>query len=69
LSKSGGKGLLLAMQLDNFEQLRTLILKCLERGLLLDWFLFDPTSVRLALPLNISKEEIEFACGVILDEI
>ena len=64
-----GKGLLLAMQLDSFEQLRKLLLKCLDRGLILDWFLFDPTSVRLAPPLNISKEEIEFACGVILEEI
>jgi acetylornithine/succinyldiaminopimelate/putrescine aminotransferase len=64
-----GKGLLLALQLDSFEQLRILLLKCLDRGLILDWFLFDPTSVRLAPPLNISNEEIKFACGVILEEI
>jgi len=64
-----GKGLLLAMQLDNFDQLRKLILKCLDRGLILDWFLFDPTSVRIEPPLTISKEEIEFACEVILEEI
>jgi acetylornithine/succinyldiaminopimelate/putrescine aminotransferase len=64
-----GKGLLLAMQLDNFKQLRSLLLRCLDRGLILDWFLFDPTSVRLAPPLNISNEEIEFACKIILEEI
>jgi acetylornithine/succinyldiaminopimelate/putrescine aminotransferase len=64
-----GKGLLLAMQLDNFEQLRKLILKCLDKGLILDWFLFDPTSVRLAPPLTVSNEEIEFACRLILDEL
>lgn len=64
-----GKGLLLSMQLDNFEQLRSLILKCLDKGLILDWFLFDQTSIRIAPPLTISKEEIEFGCGLILQNI
>jgi acetylornithine/succinyldiaminopimelate/putrescine aminotransferase len=64
-----GMGLMLAMQLDNFEQLRKLILNCLDKGLILDWFLFDQTSVRLAPPLTISIEEINFACNLIMDQI
>lgn len=64
-----GKGLLLAMQLDNFDHVRNLIIKCLDKGLILDWFLFDQTSIRIAPPLTISNEEIEFGCGVILGNI
>jgi 4-aminobutyrate aminotransferase-like enzyme len=30
----------------------------LEQGLILDWFLFDNTSIRIAPPLIITKNEI-----------
>lgn len=59
------KGLLMAVHLDNFEQLKKVIDYCLANGLLTDWFLFAPQCMRIAPPLIITEEEIRWACSVI----
>ena len=41
--------------------------KCIEAGIITDWFLFNTQSMRLAPPLIISDEELIKACDIILD--
>ena len=64
-----GIGLMLCIQLSNFNQVETVSKKCVEGGVIIDWFLHCDDAMRIAPPLNISKEEIEFACDVILKVI
>ncbi|MBL7813506.1 MAG: aspartate aminotransferase family protein [Saprospiraceae bacterium] len=62
-------GLWLAVELENFDILLKVIQECLKKDLLTDWFLFNNRSLRIAPPLIITKEEIEWACAVILNAI
>jgi acetylornithine/succinyldiaminopimelate/putrescine aminotransferase len=62
-------GLWLAVELPNFAFLRGVIRRCLDKGLITDWFLFNNRSLRIAPPLIISEEEIRTACQVIVDSI
>lgn len=61
-----GKGLLLSIEFDSFEQNKKIIDKCIEKGVITDWFLFNTPSMRIAPPLIITEEEIETACRVII---
>ena len=60
-------GLWLAVELDSFEKVQTVIKICLEKGLITDWFLFNDRSIRIAPPLIITEAEIEKACGILLE--
>ncbi len=60
-------GLLLAVELESFEKVREVQLACLEKGLLTDWFLFNERSLRIAPPLIIEHEQIEWACRTLLE--
>lgn len=60
-----GRGLLLSLKLDSFETVQRVMHACLEKGLVTDWFLFDQTSLRIAPPLIISMEEIDWVCETI----
>lgn len=60
-----GKGLMLAIRLNTFEETLRVIHRCLERGLITDWFLFAQNRIRISPPLTITLEEIDFACGII----
>ncbi|MGZ4054741.1 MAG: aspartate aminotransferase family protein [Bacteroidia bacterium] len=64
-----GKGLLLSLEFDSYEQNKLIIDKCIEKGVIVDWFLFNAYSMRIAPPLTISEEEIIFSCQVILKSI
>jgi acetylornithine/succinyldiaminopimelate/putrescine aminotransferase len=59
-------GLLIAVEFENFETNKKIIDKCIEQGVLTDWFLFAPNCMRIAPPLIIKEEEIMKACGIIL---
>jgi 4-aminobutyrate aminotransferase-like enzyme len=61
-----GKGLMLAVEFDSFEINKAIIDRCIEKGVITDWFLFNSHSMRIAPPLIITKAEIERACNVIL---
>jgi 4-aminobutyrate aminotransferase-like enzyme len=56
----------MAVELEDFDEVRRVIAGCLERGLITDWFLWNERSLRVAPPLTISEGEIEEACGIIL---
>jgi acetylornithine/succinyldiaminopimelate/putrescine aminotransferase len=61
-----GAGLMLAMQLESFEEVEQLMHKSLDKGVITDWFLFQNTAIRISPPLTISRDEIEFACRAIV---
>ena len=61
------KGLMMAVEFESFEQLKPIIDKCIENGVLTDWFLFCDNSMRIAPPLTISEEEIKHSCQKILE--
>jgi acetylornithine/succinyldiaminopimelate/putrescine aminotransferase len=60
-------GLWLAVDLGSFDRVLRVIQHCIAAGLITDWFLFNDHSLRIAPPLTISKTEIEWACGVLLE--
>lgn len=62
-----GLGLLLAIEFSSYEQNKAIIDRCIEKGLITDWFLFNSHSMRIAPPLTITKEEIQWACSVIME--
>lgn len=62
-------GLWLAVEFESFEQCKTVIDHCIEKGLITDWFLFAPQCLRLSPPLTITESEIESACTIILQSI
>jgi len=64
-----GKGLMLAVEFENFETNKKIIDACILDGVLSDWFLHCSNSMRIAPPLIITKEEIEEACAIILKNI
>jgi len=64
-----GKGLMLAIEFDSFELNKKIIDRCIANGVIVDWFLHCSNSMRIAPPLIITTEEIESACGTILEAI
>lgn len=64
-----GKGLMLAIQLDTFEQVESLSKAAADNALIVDWFLHCDNALRLAPPLIISEAEIELACNIILEQL
>ncbi len=64
-----GKGLMLAIEFESFEQNKRIIDACISQGLITDWFLFAGNCMRVAPPLIISDDEIRSACHTILKAI
>jgi acetylornithine/succinyldiaminopimelate/putrescine aminotransferase len=62
-----GKGLMLALMVDSAEIASLVILKCLDKGLLLFWLLFEDKAIRITPPLTISEAEIKQGCQIILE--
>ncbi len=59
-------GLMMALEFDSFETNKKIIDRCIENGVLTDWFLFAPHCLRIAPPFIITEEEIRTACEVVL---
>ena len=67
-----GKGLMLALILESNELAKKLVIKSLEKGLILFWLLYESRAVRITPPLNITDKEIKISTDIILktlDEI
>jgi acetylornithine/succinyldiaminopimelate/putrescine aminotransferase len=64
-----GKGLMLSVTFESESFNKQVIAKCLEKGVLTDWFLFNANSMRIAPPLIISTDEIKKACKIILESV
>jgi acetylornithine/succinyldiaminopimelate/putrescine aminotransferase len=59
-------GLMMAMYVEDFEEVQKIIKSCIQNGLVSDWFLFANDCIRIAPPLIISEEEIVLATQIIL---
>ncbi|MCI1720164.1 MAG: aspartate aminotransferase family protein [Bacteroidales bacterium] len=59
-------GLLIAVDLGSAELAKQILYLLLDEGVLTDWFLFQPTSFRIAPPLCITDEEIDIGTAAIL---
>lgn len=64
-----GMGLMLSLDFGDVNLNLQIIDTCVQKGLIVDWFLFNAHSMRIAPPLIISDEEIKKACGIILEAI
>jgi acetylornithine/N-succinyldiaminopimelate aminotransferase len=64
-----GKGLMLSLQLTSFDQVEKVSKRCVENGIIIDWFLHCDTAMRIAPPLIITDNEIEMACKTIIEAI
>ena len=64
-----GKGLMLAAIVASPEMASQIILKCLDKGLLLFWLLFEGSAIRITPPLTITDEEIIKGCQILLETI
>jgi len=64
-----GKGLMLALEFSSFELNKKIIDRCIENGVVTDWFLHCGNAMRIAPPLVISHNEIAAACAAILEAI
>ena len=62
-----GKGLMLAVEFESFELNKKIIDRCIENGVITDWFLHCSKAMRIAPPLIITLDEINVACDVILE--
>lgn len=61
-----GAGLMIAVEMKDFQTVKAVIDTCLENGLITDWFLFCDNALRIAPPLVITEDEIKMACNILL---
>lgn len=64
-----GKGLMLAVIVEDVDLANHIILYAHQRGFIFFWLLFELRAVRISPPLTISEEEIEKGCAIILEAI
>lgn len=69
IKKIKGKGFMLSLDFEDTDLNFKIIETCIKNGLIVDWFLFNTHSMRIAPPLIITEAEIKFACGIIVDSI
>lgn len=60
-----GLGLMMCLQVENFDQVYNVSKYCAEQGVMIDWYLHCETALRIAPPLTISQAEIREACHII----
>lgn len=63
------EGALCALEFENAELNMRLISKCIERGVITDFFLHCSTAMRICPPLTISENELKDALDIILNVI
>jgi acetylornithine/succinyldiaminopimelate/putrescine aminotransferase len=64
-----GRGLMIAVEMNNQDDLDAVMSRMTANGLLTDRFLFHTTSFRIAPPLTISTEECRLLLGLILKSL
>ena len=64
-----GKGLMLAIIMETPDIASEVILKALKNGLLLFGLLYEEKAIRITPPLNVSHDEIEKGCSILLNII
>lgn len=62
-------GLMFAIDLGSFDEVKQVVDYCLEKGLIGFWFLSCPNSFRLSPPISITQTEIEDAGKIIMEAL
>jgi acetylornithine/succinyldiaminopimelate/putrescine aminotransferase len=62
-------GLWMAVEFESFEVCKAVIDRCIEKGVITDWFLFGANCLRISPPLTITEAQIRAACEVIVSSI
>ncbi len=62
-------GLMMAIDLGDALKMKKVVDEAIQNGIIIDWFLFNENSIRMAPPLTIKKDEIMHACEIILSAI
>lgn len=62
-------GLWASLLFESAELNQNIIHRCIEKGLITDWFIFAPDRLRIAPPLIITFQQLETACNIILEAI
>ena len=65
IKQINGTGLMLAPIFEDEEIPTQLVHRCLKKGLLLFWLLWEKNAIRISPPLNISEQEIIAGCEII----
>jgi len=60
-----GLGFMMAVELESAENVEKVVSRCIENGLIINWFLFNNTSLNIAPPLIISNGEITEAAKIL----
>ena len=64
-----GKGLMLAPELASPDYTLKIAERCMEKGLIVFWLLYETQFMRITPPLTISEEEIIKGCKIILESL
>lgn len=64
-----GKGLMFAVEIGGFENVLKVVKRCLELGLITDWFLNCDSAIRLAPPLVISEAELKKGLEIVIQAV
>lgn len=62
-------GLMIAVEFTDFAFTKKVIDRCIQKGVITDWFLFADNCMRIAPPLTITAQQIADACSVICQSI
>jgi acetylornithine/N-succinyldiaminopimelate aminotransferase len=62
-------GLWFCLRFESAEKAKEIADRCIEKGVLTDWFLFAQDSLRISPPLTITESEIKLAAEVILGSL
>ena len=62
-------GFMIAIEFEDFEHNKKIIDRCIEKGVIADWFLHDSKSMRVAPPLIITDTQIIEVCEIIIESI
>jgi acetylornithine/succinyldiaminopimelate/putrescine aminotransferase len=62
-----GRGLMLAPMVESSEMASKIIFKCLDKGLIMFWLLFEGKAIRITPPLTISEDEIYIGCNILIE--
>ena len=63
------KGLFAAIQLTDFNAVQKVCNSLMSKGVLIDWFLFNDSSIRIAPPLSITEDELKENIEMIINQI
>ena len=64
-----GIGLMLSIELNDQKFAKRTVERCLKKGLILFYFLFTKTAIRITPPLTITKDEIIKGCEIIKESL